>query len=262
MLVMGLDFETQDDQPKTTNVTEVGAVLYQVDLETNEFNKMVEFSHFCYEPEYPPQTEKIISLTGITDEMLKTFGKPREGVFRELMPMVRLADIILCHKISFDETILKATCEKFSIELPKKEFLCTLTNFPWPPNLTCHKLSHLAYEHDIPHDRKSLHRAVNDVDLMIQTIAKYNFKEVLEYARKPWIYFKATILEPWKDGGLQASIAKSFGFTFESVKGTDTPRWSKTWVSRTKSLEKLEEIKSGVAVSASPFRVAVIEGIT
>lgn len=260
MLVLGLDFETQDADSKTTRVTEVGAALWKFRGKFGK-EKIDGFSAFCWEPDYPPQSELIIELTGITDQMLISQGKSRREVFEsKLLPLVHRADVIMAHKISFDRTVMKQTCKATGLEFPEKEWLCTLTNFNWPKKFTCHKLSHLAYEHSIMVDPATLHRAENDVDLMMQLIGKYDFENVLAYARKPWVYLKADVLGPWKDGGVQNGIAKSLGFTWEQVKGVDEHRWDKTWVTRVKA-DCVDALKEKVHTSSSPFRVAVIEGL-
>lgn len=266
MKVLGLDFETQDADAKTTRVTEVGAALYEYNgksdpLIANEWRKIEGFSSLCWEPDYPPQNPAIAELTGITDEMLKNDGKPRREIFaRQLLPLVHDADIIVAHKISFDRTVLKSTAKLFDFQVPDREWLCTLTNFDWPKKLTCHKLSHLAYEHSILVDPATLHRAENDVDLMLRLLAKYDFEKVLAYAREPWVYLKAEIAKPWTDGGVQSGIAKSLGFSFERVKGVDEYEWPKKWVTRVKA-SRLDDFTTQVLKSPSPFRVDKIEGL-
>lgn len=271
MKILGLDFETQCDKPATTRVTEIGAILYDWDpLRTsnqggtflNPLEEIERYSTLCYEPDYPPQSEKIADLTGISDEMLKTSGRSRLETFARLITLVHQADIVLAHKIAFDKTILESTGKLLGLGVPEKEWLCTLTNFPWPTRLTCHKLSHLAYEHGILKDPATLHRAVNDIELMMELVfTKYDFNEVLKYARAPWIYAKATVIEPWKDQGRQTGAAKFLGFSFESVKGTDQPKWPKTWVTRIKGEEKFEKLVESARLSEFPFRVSRIEGI-
>src|SRR5690606_18285085 len=106
------------------------------------------FNQLCYEPEYPAQTEKIVRLTGITDEMLKASGKPRKEVIaKHIVPMMAEADIVLAHNEPFDRGVLESTSKLFEIALPEREWLCTLRNFPWKEGLTCHKLGHLGWEH-------------------------------------------------------------------------------------------------------------------
>lgn len=258
MLVCGLDFETQCADAKTTRVTEVGAALYE--YHEGKWFKHRGFSAFCWAPDYPPQTQKIIELTGITDEMLQAKGRSRGDVFPELIEFIKRADLMMAHKIGFDKTVLDSTCKQYSIEVPDKEWLCTLTNFPWPAKYNCHKLGHLGWEHGLPFPASTLHRAEQDVDLMFSLVQCYNFDDVLAYARTPWIYLKADVKGPWVDGGVQNAIAKSLGFGWEGVRGDDEHRWPKTWVARCKQ-NNFEKIQAAVRESESPFRVSIIEGV-
>lgn len=258
MIICGLDFETQCADAKTTRVTEVGAALYHYG--GGEWIKRDGFSKFCWELDYPPQTEKIVELTGITDGILQRDGKPREIVFAELLEFMDQADLCMAHKIGFDKTVLESTCKAIGLDVPRKEWLCTLTNFPWPSKYTCHKLGHLGWEHGLNFPANTLHRAEQDVDLMFALVQCYNFDDVLAYARTPWIYLRADVVGPWVDGGKQNGIAKSLGFGWEQVKGDDEHRWPKTWVARTKA-NNLAKIQEAVRKSISPFRVAIIEGV-
>lgn len=260
MKVLGLDFETQSDDAKTTRITEVGAVLYDYVEESNRFVEISRLSTLCYEPDYPPQTDKIIQLTGITDHMLKTKGVPRATMLDDLLTLVEMADIVVCHKTSFDWTVLKSTAKLFEKEVPNKELLCTLTNFNWPKHITCKKLSHIAYEHGIMVDPRTLHRADQDVELMMTLLSHYDFKEVLHYARIPWVYFKGDVLGPWQDGGKQNAIAKELGFGWEQIKGVDQYRWPKTWVVRVKQGTE-DLLVDQIMHSESPFRITKIEGL-
>lgn len=260
MLVLGLDFETQCSDAKTTRFTEIGAALYEV--KNSMWKEVDAYNALAYEPDYPPQTEKIVELTGITDEMLKNYGKSRAQILTEFFPLVMQADIIMAHKVSFDKTVLVQSALACGMLLPRKEWLCTLTNFNWPKNLTCHKLSHLAYEHGIMVDPRTLHRATDDVRLMIRLVAeKYNWEEVLSYARQPWVYLQAEVLGPWQDGGVQNEIAKSLGFAWEQVKGVDEYKFTKKWVTRVKQGTE-NKIFEAVRESKSPFRVTQIVGLS
>ncbi len=297
MIVLGLDFETQCVDAKNTRITEVGAVLYRYHgkpprllvpkgtVISKDFahepakityegkppqvlpvwEKMETLSQFCYEPEYPPQSEKVVKLTGITDEMLKNEGIPRKQMIENhLRPMLAEADIVLVHNEGFDREVLESTARLLDVKLPEKEWLCTLRNFPWKEGLTCHKLGHLGWEHGLDFPAASLHRAYKDVELMMALVAQYDFDEVLAYAREPWVFLKADCLPPWQgrggDGGVQVGIAKTLGFTYEKVYGSDLVNIPKTWVSRTKK-KNLPTILDTVAKSSSPFRVVQIEGL-
>lgn len=261
MYLLGIDFETQGSDAKTTLATEVGAILYR--YEEQKLSMALSYNSLIWKPGYPKQDPKIVELTGISDGDLQERGVPPEEAIENTLRLVEQADIVFAHKISFDRTVLQAHCDRLGIKLPKREWICTLTNFPWPKRFTCHKLSHLAYEHGIMVDPRTLHRADADVELMMQLIStKYNLDDVIAYARKPWIYLRAEPFGPWQDGGIQNTIAKENGFTYEQVKGVDEHKWPKKWVTRVKTTAEHLLIVSNINLSKSPFRVDVIEGIS
>lgn len=262
MKVLGFDLETQCLNLQKTRITEVGAILYEYQPgESNQFHELKRLSMLCHEPDYPKQTEDIVALTSISDDLLKKEGLSRSRVFTELLPLVLEADLIIAHRIQFDRTVINANFDAVGMAFPKKEWLCTLTNFPWKKGLRCHILSHLAYEHGIMVDPTTLHRATEDIQLMMRTIDKYNFDEVLAYMRTPWIYLKADALPPWKDEGVQNGIAKGLKFSYESIHGDDTYKWPKKWVRRVKTEQEWENICEAVRKSPSPFRIDRIEGV-
>lgn len=260
MHILTVDFETQGDNALETRVTEVGAC--SLTLSVNESALMRVYNQLCWESDYPPQDPFIVELTGITDEMLKKDGVPRHLAFARLIPLVQGADVIFAHKKAFDQTVFESTCRALGIEVPTgKEWICTLSEFNWPAKYTCKKLSHLAFDHGLEFDRSKMHRAGDDAALLMRLIQLYGLEKVLVYARAPWVYIKADILPPWKDGGAQKEIAYKLGFSYERCKYTEAPVWSKTWVMRTKDAGLFEQMQVKVAASASPFRLSIIEGI-
>lgn len=258
---LGLDFETQCDQAKTTRITEVGGILMRVERNPGRPNLWVEearISYLCYEPDYPPQTEFIVELTGITDEMLKEKGIARKRAISNVITLMHQADVVVAHKTLFDKTVLDYTAHALDLVVLEKEWLCTLSNFPWPRKFTCRKLSHLAADHKIPYDSDELHRAVGDVELMFKTIAKYDIDDVLAFARDKWVYVEGFPLAPWLDGKVQNKLAKNNGFSWESVKYGPEEQFPKKWVKRIK-LKDFE--KEWEVLLKLPFRVAEIKGI-
>jgi len=264
MNLLAIDFETQDDNAKTTNITEVGAAWVSPGREPSKL------SIFCYEPSYPPQTPFIEDLTGISDEILKRDGISRMDALTRLMPLIEQADVIFAHKKAFDQTVFEYTCKRLGLTFPQKEWICTLTEVEWPKKMTCLKLGHLAFEFGLfdwtegkdgkyppGFDRNMLHRAGDDSELLLYLVThKLGLDNVLKYAREKWVYFKADVLPPWKDGGEQNAIVKKLGFSYEKCKHTEFPVWPKSWVIRVKernadSIKKLEV----------PFRISQIEGV-
>lgn len=263
MKVLGIDFETQDADSKTTRATEVGAVLYSYDPKIKpQFREIDRFNTLIWDESYPAQTDQIVELTGINDNMLREGGMQPHLAFASIIAFVMDADLIMAHKISFDKNVLVHNARRIGLEVPEKEWLCTLTNFPWSSRFTCKKLSHLAYEHGILVDPRTLHRADADVDLMMRLIGEcYDFEQILAYSRTPWIYVKAEIVPPWTDGGLQSEYAKGLGFSWEQVRNVEEHKWPKKWVRRVKTEAEFEGLVEQARNFKSPFRVARIEGI-
>jgi DNA polymerase III epsilon subunit-like protein len=262
MRLLGIDFETQDDDAKTTRITEAGAVLIRLDRSNDGqivYDLEDKFNSLCWESDYPAQRADIVELTGITDEMLQKEGKPRRETLERLYVMMDHADVIVAHKVNFDKTVLDFTARAIGMPAPPtKEWLCTLTNFPWPKKYTCRKLSHLAYDHSILVDPVNLHRAINDVALMLQLITtKYDIDQVLAYARDPWVYLRAFPIEPWKDGEVQVSLVKKHEFGWQRIKYDDR-EFPKQWVKRVKTKDLRAELS---VLELLPFRVNVIEGL-
>jgi hypothetical protein len=263
MFVLGFDLETQGLDTRITNITEIGASLYEVDPTKNEWRAYgIPFSKICWEESYPLQAQEVVDLTGLTDSLLKSKGvPPREALCYVVKSHIERADVILAHNASFDKAVLEAACERYFVDLPDKEWVCTLRNFPWPAKYACKKLGHLGWEHGLDAPASTLHRALDDVELMLKLVQRYDFHEVLKYARTPWVYLRGEVAGPWIDGGVQNTIAKNLGFAFESVRGDEKHRWPKTWVARVKQGQE-PLLMSQIKDSKSPFRVSIIEGIT
>lgn len=259
MRLLGLDFETQCDDAENTNITEVGAVeLIWTPGGEEEFKVETTYSTLVYSPEYPPQKPEIVELTGLTDEMLKAEGTGPGSALVGLLPLVNRADVILAHNKKFDQRVFESSVKRvMGIEPPKKEWLCTIHDVPYPAKYRCKKLSHLAYDHGLKMDDRVLHRATDDVRLMLELVTtKYPFKAILDYYREPWVYLRADILGPWQgkggDGGVGKEQATSLGYAWEKPRGTDEPVFPKFWVKRVKA-RQVEQEKM-----LAPFRVVVL----
>lgn len=233
MKVLGIDFETQCDNAAETRITEIGAIL--VDFSTTpDLSNSPRFRTLCYEPDYPPQTDKIVELTGITDATLKEEGRPRREVWPALLGFVQNADIIVAHNKKFDQMVFDSTSKVLGFQPSDKRWLCTWSEVNYPDRFTCKKLSHLAWEHDIEVDRSKLHRADYDVELMLKLLVKYDLNEVLSYANEPWVYIQAIIPAPWQDNGVGKEKASKLGYSWERARGDDKT-FSKSWIKRVKT---------------------------
>ncbi len=242
--VLFLDFETQGDDTKSTNATEVGAfqtehVSPPMDLDNppaSIFRPEIEFSSLIYDKTYPPQTQFIKDLTGITDEMLMKEGRSPVLIFSEISNLVGGVDWVIAHKAAFDRGIYEAGCIRTDtpIQEPKRGWICSLTDIPYHPKYTCKKLSHLAYEHGILVDPATLHRALDDVKLLCMLVGKYRLEDIIEYRSIPWVYIRAKIPAPWEDNGVGKAQAQKLGYSWKTAKGMDTPVFDGCWVKRVK----------------------------
>lgn len=258
--ILGLDFETNSDDAKTCAVTEVGAILMERvlhELGHYVFCGRQKLSQLVWQKGYPEQSQKIIEITGITDAMLQEGGKPVRGVFQdELFPLMEQADYILAHNKAFDQTVLESVCKRIGLTPPKRRWICTLTEVPYPEKYRCKQLSHLALDHKLSMDTRELHRAVNDVELMLELICtKYQFDDILAYADMPWVYLQIHTTPPWEDGGKTTDEAKKLGYYWQTDKRWNDANlvFNKCWVKRVK-LDQLEKEKSSTKMLVSVLK--------
>jgi DNA polymerase III epsilon subunit-like protein len=240
MKLLFLDFETQSADPTTTNITEVGAQM--VLLNPGEMPRVLcELSQLVYEDTYPPQSEEIADITGITDSMLKEKGLPPAlAIGTDLASLIHSADYVLAHNAyGFDKIVYESTCARVGIEVvkPREGWIDTLVDVPYPKKFTCHKLSHLAFDHGVVANPEEMHRAIHDVRLLARFIYScYPMKTILEYRAIPWVYiFLKGVKGPWQDGGETNNLAKKLGFGWQQAKGDfNGPKFEKRWVKRVK----------------------------
>src|SRR4051812_45767530 len=113
MKVAFIDFESQGSDAKTTNITEVGALLIEVD--GAGFLEEQRYSTLVHDTSYPAQTPDIVELTGITDEMLKSYDAQRpEAALTRLNELLKKADVALAHNKLFDQTLYESFSAKWN----------------------------------------------------------------------------------------------------------------------------------------------------
>lgn len=238
MRICGVDFEATGVDPKTARIIEIGAVFGDPENPTC-------FSRLVWHSGYPLLTSEVKKITGLTDEQLASEGAGPVKSLEMLTAFLNLSDAIFAHNKAYDETLYKAECERLGITPSETPWYCTMSEVPYPEEYKCRKLSHLALDHGITVDPSTLHRAVDDVKLMLITLAKggYTPERIIEYAKSEWVYMKAMIPPPWEDGGVGKERARKAGYSWERAKGTEDPTFPKTWVKRVKMVD-LENEKS------------------
>jgi DNA polymerase III subunit epsilon len=225
MKILGIDLETTGLDFTTDRITEIGAVLWDTSTGTplRLFNTLVRHT------DAPPITPEIERLTGITQEMIDTYGVPIAACLPKLFVMMSEADAIVAHNgTGFDRPMLAAQIERLGKIAPERPWIDTATDVPYPPHITTRKLVHLAAEHGFLNP--FAHRAQFDVLTMLRILQHYDIHEVLDTARQPSITLIAQVSYDDREK------AKSRGY-----------RWhdSKTW-RKTIKLNQLEAERASV----------------
>lgn len=247
--LLGLDFETQGSDAATTNVTEVGAVLVE---SSGQDAPLQIFNQLVWEPGYPAQTQEIIELTGITDEQLQMRGKPLRETLLSLFGLIEQADYVLAHNVGFDREVLRASAARVGLTPPERPWVCTWQDVPYPAKYKCKKLSHLALDHGIQMDGRDLHRATEDVKLMLELVlTRYDFAEILRYKAIPDIIVRAVVPHPRQDNGAGKDLARASGFRWQEVDGK---KFELCWVKKIK-VDQLDALRKDF-----PYPVVTLEG--
>lgn len=231
MRLLGLDFETNGLDTSTARITEIGAVLWDVE----EKRPLVTYGCFLYDPTYnEPLSAEITRLTGITDAMLVEFGTAPGPNLKWLDSFCakHRVDYICAHNgENFDKPLLLSELARHSVEagcLRNLPWIDTRTDIPFPTEPDSRRLNHLAL--DAGFINPFSHRAVFDVLTMLRILSNYDIKHVLEYQSIPFVTCRANVSYNDRDK------AKAQRFSWEKIGEKTYPKF---WVKRIK-LNQLE----------------------
>ena len=154
-----LDLETTGISPKTEKITEVGIMKIKDGEVLEEFNEFVN-------PE-KPIPEKVVELTGITDEMVKN-ADTIDKIFPKILEFCK-GSVIVAHNASFDVGFLKYTAQQLGYDFDFTYVDTLALARKLYPNLPKHKLGKIAEFLKIKVE--VAHRALDDVDT---TVKVYN----------------------------------------------------------------------------------------
>lgn len=82
-------------------------------------------------------------------------------VWRDLLPMLEGAEILVAHNAPFDRSVLQACCEAARLEMPRQAFVCTVQMARKAWGLKRTRLSHVCAHLDIPLQH---HHALSDAE--------------------------------------------------------------------------------------------------
>jgi len=190
MKLLGIDFETTGLEIDTLRVIEVGACLWDTDLGA----PVAMMNHLVYEEGYPNLEPIITEKTGITNEMLRTYGRAPVQVMLEFYDLLSSCQAAAAHNgKGFDFLILEPEFERCGIQWEKNNFIWvdTMTDVPYPESIKARNLVHLAAEHGFLNPFP--HRALTDVLTMLKVMMCYPLETTLEYAQEPTVILKALV---------------------------------------------------------------------
>ena len=232
MLVVGFDTETSGLDPKTANILEVGAVLFDVDSSFN-WNYVEGFSNLIFEQYNLPIPEAASAVNGITEEALRTKGI---GFLEGLAKFSRLANqasYIVAHNAPYDKTVLESQLARLGISsgIPSMKWLCSVMDLESNKDKKCWKLAHMALDYGVTVNPTNLHTALADVRLMGEMLsaAKADPEAMWRYKNTPIAILSTPVCPPWDDNGKDRDLAKAAGYGWEEVRSVGK-KYAKRWV--------------------------------
>ena len=191
LLYEGLDL-------KTDRVIEIGAVLWDW-----SFGRPVEIlSELIDESDRLAISKETLELTGISEELLKQYGKRGkaiESVLERLKALSTKACALMAHNAKgYDRPMLEAMHQRYGIEFPQNVWIDTLTDIEYPKRIQSRSMAFLEHSHGFINPFP--HQAVADALAMLKIASGYNLERMLALAKSPMVKITAKLNPPnWKD---------------------------------------------------------------
>jgi DNA polymerase-3 subunit epsilon len=233
MYWLGIDFETTGLDATKDRITEVGAVLW--DVEGMKPVRIISELVYDFNTGVPDVSPEITGLTGITSEMLEQFGANTAAVLQDVNDLSESADYFVAHNAPFDRAFYEEECARAKLAKAFPPYLVEESIIPWIDTVTdvdyrttgSRSLSYLAADHGFVNPFS--HRAVFDVLTMFNVISEYDPKQILEWQASPTVILRAMVQYSEKD------LAKKLSY-----------RWApenKHWLKTIKEFNVDEELK-------------------
>lgn len=236
-MILLLDFEATSKDPKTARTLEIGAMLtdYEFSPEPD-----APYSTLVWDSGYPPLTEEVAAITGITmPELLRSSLTPG-AAFAGLRDMAEHVTMVVAYNRGYDETLYRAEMARLGMDagLGSVPWVCAMRDIPTNPPVP-KKLMYLALDYGVTVDPKCLHRAINDVELMAAMLVASGTTPdaMLAYQREPSVVLKAKVSYDNREE------AKKLGYSWERVfAGDEEKTYPKSWVKRVKQSAVQKEL--------------------
>lgn len=254
MIILGVDLETgnsfSDEDVSQNWITELGAVLWDTELgmPVAMMNKLIF-------PSGREIAKEASEYTGITQDMLDTWGSSVEEVFMEFNKMWKFADFVMAHNGNgFDKPIIENHISKgfTEMEWPERIWIDSKVDIEYPWNCVQKNLTYLSAFHQCWNSWP--HRAIGDVLTMLAVASKYDWNRIVEVAQSPQVRVRAVTKAP--NWNCEASM-KEFNAVKDKIKQAGF-RWdpiAKTWELESKKLLVENQSKDW------EFNWKIIEGV-
>ena len=200
MLIGGLDVETTGLSPKEDEITELGMVIWDSELDAPVWMESI-FRKDCKKKISPQITE----LTGITRDLLDDYGRPDDYIQEKVTEFSNAVQFYMAHNAKFDRGFMD---NKF--KMVNKPWVCSVKDIEYPESFKTKSLGPLAAYHGFINPWP--HRALTDVLTMFKVASNYNFHEILANARLPKVTLECKISYD------QRHLPKEAGFYWDSGK--------------------------------------------
>lgn len=169
-----VDTETTGLDPEKDRLIEIAAIRVRGGKEVGRFETLVKPGRKL--------SKKIVSITNITDEMLKDAPAPEECL-PKFLEFLR-DDVIVAHNANFDVDFIYESLQRFGLPPLENNFIDTLRIARYvEPDMDNYKLSTLAKEYKIP--QSTAHRALADCETTMAVLQHLD-----ESAKEQGIDFK------------------------------------------------------------------------
>lgn len=186
MRILGIDFETTGLDPQKDRITEVGMALWD-----STTKQPVRITGFLVKTGTPVSAE-ITTITGITTELLQTYGVEPKSALTAMLGMIAQADFMCAHNAEFDRGFLVSECARHTTGPKDLPWIDTRTDLPHAAYSLgkSASLKYLACDHGFVYPA---HRAVNDVLAMLEILGRYDLETTIKRAQTPNVNVRAVV---------------------------------------------------------------------